>query len=77
MDSKEIKDKVTQLMKELDELKHDEPSIPSYSTKLELLKAEALLLNVMVLNEVNWSFYYTKEEIKDMRFALERISQRL
>lgn len=35
-------------------------------TEIELIKCQIELLKTDALNEVNWSFYYTKEELKNL-----------
>ena len=56
------------LLHDIDMIEHDVEGGREYAVhRLELIKTKAILLNVIALNELNWSFYYTKEELKNLR----------
>lgn len=63
MHSDNIKDEINRLMNELDD--YEDSGVPNIE-RLEMIKTKAILLNVLAINELNWSFYYTKEELKTL-----------
>jgi hypothetical protein len=68
MHSDDIKDRIEELNKQLDTFESDS-SIPRET--LEVIRTRAILLNVLALNELNWSFFYTKEELKKINQSLD------
>lgn len=63
MHSDDIKDEVKRLNEKADELARESNPDPC---QIELLKVKADLLKTEALNELNWSFYYLKEAVKEL-----------
>ncbi len=65
MQSNEIK----KALEELDSfLKQNMPEDP-----MEYIRTKTMLLNVIALNEVNWSMFYLKEEMKEQTAVLRSL----
>lgn len=72
MHSNDIKSQAQELMDLADD--------PQYMQSVEnrdALIAKALLLNVMTLNEVNWTLFYVKEELKEHTSVAKRLDMTL
>ena len=70
MHSDNIKDEINRLMNELDDYIND--NTPN-KDRLDVIKTKAILLNVLAINELNWSFYYTKEELKTLNRNIQML----
>lgn len=79
MHSDDLKERIADLLDGVSKIEErmrcaDNPQLTQLDKdELELIRTKAMLLNSIALNELNWSFYYTKEELKKLNTTLEGI----
>ena len=69
MHSEEIKSKIENLM-----TLSDDATWMGHESTRETVKIKAQLLEVMTLNEINWSLYYLKEEMKNLKSEMKNVA---
>ena len=65
MHSDDIKQEIEGLFKELESLK-DISNDNLVRLRLEEIRTKAILLDTLAVNELNWTGYYLKEEVKTL-----------
>ena len=65
MHSDDIKQEIEELFKELESLK-DISNDNLVRLRLEEIRTKAILLDTLAVNELNWTGYYLKEEVKTL-----------
>lgn len=69
MQSEEIKSRIEDLM-----TLSDDATWMGHESTRETVKIKAQLLEVMTLNEINWSLYYLKEEMKNLKAMMKNLA---
>lgn len=78
MHSSDIKEEIQNLTEELDRIEEKAKADPqSAEGMLGILNTKILMLNVLTLNEVNWSMFYLKEELKEQNALLRTMKNSL
>lgn len=77
MHSDEIKSEIAKLRKEMEEIEQSfkkNNGLSDYNwDRMKIIEAKIRLLETDAINELNWSFYYAKEELKHINKNLQRM----